>query len=215
MTPRFNSRVRLSRYESILRNREPPGPIGGLPDSDPLILHDIQLRRRLESGYASAAGLADHHPVRYDEISTIERHLILALTMDAESAAELPRPARNAREAADVGGLGAGAGPGDISKSGRNLGFRKTRPPHRRKTIHRLSRANEYRATCALVFGDGVEAVMYSVDEVDVGMPRRTKHDPASGRGTAKRVRSGIIGQVGLGFDDARNANVVGDTAND
>jgi hypothetical protein len=133
--------------------------------------------------------------------------------MDAKRSAELSRPARNAREEAVVGEVGAGHG--DIRKSRRNLGFRKAPPPHRRETIQRLSRANEYRATCALVFGNSVEAVMYSVDEVDVRMPRWTKHYPASWRRTAKRVRSRIIGQVGFGFYDTGNANTVLGTSND
>ncbi len=56
---------------------------------------------------------------------------------------------------------------------------------------------------------------MHSVDKVDVGVSGRAEHRLVPWSGAAIGMRCRIIGQVGLGFHDARDAELVVDPAHD
>src|SRR6185295_1903887 len=74
----------------------------------------------------------------------------------------------------------------------------------------RLERPYQHGPRLAVAAGDDVEAVVDSIDEVDVGVARRTEHHGVARRGSGPGVARGVLGSaVGLDLDDAPRHHTV------
>ncbi len=83
----------------------------------------------------------------------------------------------------------------------------------RSDATHRLDRANEHRVTPPLAQRDDVEAVVHSINQKNVSMPRRTEERARALREAEARMARGVVGAaVGLGFDDARDPRFSSDS---
>ena len=70
-----------------------------------------------------------------------------------------------------------------------------------------LERAQQHRLRHPFFARDHIDAVPESIDEIHVGVPRRTEHDGVARCLAAGRVRGEILGaQVRLGLDDSADA---------
>ena len=62
------------------------------------------------------------------------------------------------------------------------------------EVVERFDGAHQHRARVAFVLGDGVEAVVHAVDEIDVRHARRPVHDRGTPLLANPRVRGRIVG---------------------
>ena len=84
-------------------------------------------------------------------------------------------------------------------------GFRIHPAPidHQLPTRNGLHAPNQHRPRRPVDFGNKIQTVMHPVNDIDVGKPRRPKHDLTARRPPVSRVRCRIIlPTVGLDFND-------------
>jgi len=186
--------------------------MGRRADADALIGDEIEILKGHEV-QPTAGNLPGD-----DQCPVIERQPVLSVMADVERPAEFSGAACDACGKPGFGAAGIYSLADAVRarrKAGRHRLVRKPRSPHRLEAVKRLGSPDEDRTTPALGLGDGVEAVMHPVDQVDVGMSRRAEHDSVARGGTAVRMGGRIIGEVGLGLDDAGNADPGVETAHD
>src|SRR5262245_37865319 len=78
-----------------------------------------------------------------------------------------------------------------------------------------LDGTDQHGFTVALGTTDGIDAIMVAVNEINIGMARRTKHDAVPLGFTAIAMTGRIIGQVSFGLDDDPAARAIERIANE
>lgn len=71
--------------------------------------------------------------------------------------------------------------------------------PHFSQPLCRLDGPKQDRASA---FGDDIQTQVKPIGPINVSVPRLTEHGRISRSRTAKAVRSWIVGEIGLGFDN-------------
>ena len=76
-----------------------------------------------------------------------------------------------------------------------------------REFLHGFESAEENSRGVTVAFGNDIHAVIHPIDEIDVGVTRRAKHDFSAFGESAGGMGGEVVGtEVSLGFDDTANA---------
>src|SRR5579872_3294098 len=164
--------------------------------------------------------LSAHESVPLDEEA--QRPIGAMLNADARGNADLDffrllRRMNSQRTTREISSIVAAADPQGQSQLARAVGQvfdaarRGSAAPHPREAFQRLQGADQDASRAALRFGDHVQALVHTVDEVHVGVARLAEQHASAGSDAAKGVGRPILkAQVGFRFDDSARGDSAG-----